>query len=293
MPHRRYFAFRVLLLAGLLVGVAFAQESARPGRARTPRSAGQTARSERTREFLGLGPAPDPAAAARGEKLYASSCSFCHGEKATGAEGPDLIRSAVVLHDEHGDTIGPVVLKGRQDRGMPSFPNFTEPQISDIAAFLHMRVEMAANRGTYKVLNVVVGDAAAGKAYFNGAGRCNTCHSPTGDLANVGSKYSPPDLQAQFLYPGAASRYTPGGSRPSAANQVTVTLASGQVISGKLKTLDDFNVSLYDSSGDYHSWPRDRVKVEVHDPLAAHRELLGQYSDADMHNLLAYLVTLK
>ncbi|MGH9663662.1 MAG: c-type cytochrome, partial [Bryobacteraceae bacterium] len=274
MSHRRYFGIRGVLLAGALVGIALAQESSAPRSARGPR---EGARGERTREFLGLGPTPDPAAAARGEKLYASSCAFCHGAKATGAEGPDLVRSAVVLHDDHGETIGPVVLKGRQDRGMPSFPNFTEAQISDIAAFLHMRVEMAANRGLYKVLNVVTGDAAAGKAYFNGAGRCSTCHSPTGDLAHVASKYSPADLQAQFLYPGAASRYAPGGPRPSAANRVTVTLSSGESISGTLKALDDFNVSVYDSSGDYHSWPRDGVKVKVRDPLAAHRELLGEY----------------
>lgn len=290
MSHRKYFALRGLLLAGALLGIAAAQESPPPKSARAPH---ESARGEHTREFLGLGPAPDPAAAARGAKLYASSCAFCHGEKATGAEGPDLIRSAVVLHDDHGETIGPVVLKGRQDRGMPAFPNFTEAQISDIAAFLHMRVEMAANRGLYQVLNVVVGDPAAGKAYFEGTGRCNTCHSVTGDLAHIASKYSPADLQAQFLYPGSASRYTPGGPRRSAADHVTVTLPSGESISGTLKTLDDFNVSMYDSSGDYHSWPRDRVKVEVQDPLAAHRELLGQYTDADMHNLLAYLVTLK
>src|ERR1700722_12898025 len=62
-----------------------------------------------TREFLGLGPPPDAAAAARGEKLFAPNCAFCHGEKARGAAGPNLVRSAVVLHDEKGELVGPAV----------------------------------------------------------------------------------------------------------------------------------------------------------------------------------------
>src|SRR5579883_568975 len=62
-----------------------------------------------TREFLGLGPPPDAAAAARGEKLFAPNCAFCHGEKARGASGPNLVRSAVVLHDEKGELVGPLI----------------------------------------------------------------------------------------------------------------------------------------------------------------------------------------
>ena len=130
-----------------------------------------------TREFLGLGPPPDAAAAARGEKLYAPNCAFCHGEKARGGEGPNLVRSVIVLHDEKGESIGPAILKGFPDRGMPPFPNFAEGQLYDIAQFLHLQVELVANRGIYKRLNVVTGDARAGEAYFNGAGGCKGCHS--------------------------------------------------------------------------------------------------------------------
>ncbi len=271
-----------LLLLFLAAAASFMAVAQRPPAAN---------RSERTREFLGLPPPPDAAAAERGEKVYQSNCAFCHGAKANGAEGPDLVRSALVLHDEGGNLIAPVVSKGRPDRGMPAF-NFSPQQLSDIAAFLHMRVYTAANRGTYKLLDVVTGNAAAGQAYFNGAGRCNTCHSPTGDLAGIASKFSPADLQAQFLYPGNGTRIDGARTRrePPA---VTVTLSSGETIKGTLKSLDDFDVALFDGNGIYHSWPRDAVKVEVEDRLAAHRELLGQYSDDDMHNLLAYLETLK
>jgi cytochrome c oxidase cbb3-type subunit III len=236
-----------------------------------------------TRDFLGLGAAPDPAAAERGEKLYAPNCAFCHGAKANGAEGPDLVRSALVLHDEKAELIGPVVLKGRADRGMPAFPAMTNEQVSDIAQFLHMRVELAANRGLYKVQNVVIGDAHAGQVYFDA--HCRSCHAS--DLAQVGSKFEPVELQAAFLWPGSIR------GRVAKPAQVTVTPSTGQPVRGTLKRMDDFDVSILDAEGVYHSWPRAQVKVEIPDPLAGHRELLKKYSDDDMHNLLSYLVTLK
>jgi mono/diheme cytochrome c family protein len=241
-----------------------------------------------------LGPAPDSVAAARGEKLFGSNCAFCHGVKATGAEGPDLVRSALVLHDEKGELIGPVVLNGRPEKGMPSFPSFTQAQIYDIAQFLHSRVEAVANRGLYTVQNVVTGNAQKGEEYFNGAGQCKTCHSPTGDLAHVASKFQPVDLQAAFLYPPSVTAFEKGSAKASSPTLVTVTLPSGGSVSGTLKRLDDFNISIYDDSGTYHSWARTaEIKVNIRDPLRAHRELLQKYTDDDMHNLLAYLVKLK
>jgi mono/diheme cytochrome c family protein len=235
-----------------------------------------------TREFLGLGTPPDAPAAARGEKIYKSNCGFCHGEKARGAEGPNLVRSAVVLHDEKGDQIGPLVAKGAVDRGMPAFPNFTKEQLYDISQYLHLQVELVANRGLYKRLNVVTGDPQKGEAYFNTA--CKSCHSVTGDLAHVGSKQAPDQLQSRFVWPAA---------RGNAKRQVTVKLASGEVVKGTLKQLDDVNVSMFDSTGTYRSWPVTAVKVEIEDRLAGHRALLDKYTDADLHNLTAYLVTFK
>jgi cytochrome c oxidase cbb3-type subunit 3 len=241
------------------------------------------------REFLGLGPAPDPVAAERGEKLYASNCAFCHGAKARGAEAPSLVRSPLVLHDEKGELIAPVVVKGRVDKGMPAFPSLTETQIYDLGQFLHLQIELAANRGTYKRLNVVTGDARKGETYFNGTGKCNTCHSAAGDLAHIASKYPPDQLQTKLLWPDAGGGFDDSGK----ARKAKITLPSGESFSGTLKSLDDFNVAIYGPAGDYHSWSRDKVKVEIDDRLAAHRRLLDKYTDADIHNLLAYLVTLK
>jgi mono/diheme cytochrome c family protein len=283
--------FACLLAAAVLP--LFAQDDIPPAGGRGAGRGGGGGRGN-TRDFLGLGPAPDAAAAGRGEKLYSPNCGFCHGDKARGAEGPNLVRSPIVLHDEKGETISPVVSQGRPDKGMPAFAQFTKDQLYDISQYLHLQVELVANRGTYKRLNVVTGDAKAGEAYFNGTGGCKNCHSPTGDLAKIGSRMQPDQLQTRFVWPGPGG-FGGGGGRGGAANaqKVTVTLANGQPIAGTLKRQDDFDISIYDAQGNYHSWPRDTVKVQLEDKLAGHRDLLPKYTDQDMHNLTAYLVTLK
>lgn len=248
-------------------------------------------RAERGRQFLGLAAPADPIAAARGQVIFQQNCAFCHGANATGAEGPDLLRSTVVLHDEKGETIGPLILGGRPEKGMPAFPGLAQPQIYDLAEFLHERVEQAANRFGYKMQNIVTGDVKAGREYFNGPGRCNSCHSATGDLAHIASKFEPADLQALFLYPAHSEDKDKKGQ--TAVAKVRITLPSGETVSGRLKRMDDFEVSIWDTSGAYRSWPRENVKVEIEDPLHTHRELLDQYTDADMHNMIAYLESLK
>jgi cytochrome c oxidase cbb3-type subunit 3 len=229
-------------------------------------------------------PVPPADAVERGERLFVASCGFCHGANAKGGEGgPDLVRSVIVLDDENGDRIGPVVRSGRPGKGMPPF-TFSPAQISDIAAFLRVRTQAAIDRRAYAIRDLVTGDAKAGQAFFNGAGKCGNCHSPAGDLAGIGAKYPPMALQSVFLYPSGKRQ------RPA---EVTVTPRASSSVSGVLEYLDDFTVGLRDSTGYYHSFSRDAIKMEVRDPAAAHVDLLRQYTDADMHNVLAYLVTLK
>jgi cytochrome c oxidase cbb3-type subunit 3 len=233
--------------------------------------------------------AKDPAVE-RGRKQFAESCGFCHGADATGARGPDLLRSTLVAHDVKGDQIGEVIRRGRPDKGMPALANITDEQITDIAAFLHARaaegVESSGIPRTYPVEKLLTGNADVGKAFFDGAGGCKNCHSPTGDLAGVAGKYSSPiELEAHMLYPG----HRKNGPRPTAI----VTLPSSEQIKGQLVHADDFAVGLLDASGWYRSFSRDRVKVEIQDPLDAHREMLPKLTQADVHNLFAYLESLK
>ena len=237
--------------------------------------------------------AKDPAIE-RGRKQFAESCGFCHGADATGARGPDLVRSPLVAHDIKGDQIGEVIRRGRPDKGMPALANMTDEQIADIAAFLHERakegLESAGIPGSYPVEKLLTGNADAGKAFFNGAGGCKNCHSPTGDLAGIGGKYSPVELEAHMLYPGHRRRDT-GGAKVQTT--VVVTVPSGEQIKGELVHADDFVVGLRDASGWYRSFLRNSVKVEIQDPLAAHRDLLPKLTQAEVHNLFAYLASLK
>lgn len=227
---------------------------------------------------------PSPAVE-QGEKTFEGNCAFCHGEDATGGRGPDLVRSALVAHDKDGDLIGPVVLNGRPSKGMPPL-HLSDSQIADIAAFLHFRqlqsLRSASVPSDYALKWLLTGNAAEGKAFFNGAGGCKSCHSPTGDLAHVASKFEPLGLETQMLYP-----------RSDVQRTVTVTLPSGQTIEGPLVHLDEFSVALRDSAGWYRSFPLDKVKVSVHDPLAAHRQMLDKLTQSDIHNLFAYMETLK
>ena len=238
--------------------------------------------------FFGLAPPPDLQAVERGQRLFVASCGFCHGSTAKGGNnGPDLVRSVLVLHDEgSGTEVAPVILEGRPAKGMPKFA-MSGAQIKDIASFLLSLSHAAVNRGDYRILNVVTGDPNAGMAFFNA--HCVGCHSPTGDLAHIAGKYEPPVLQGRFLYPKARSS-------PRSQITVTVTLRSGQSFSGRLSSIDDFSVALTDESGQYRSWLVDEgsgIQVVLDDPLAGHERLLKIYTDADMHNVLAYLETHK
>ncbi len=231
-------------------------------------------------------PKIDKAAVARGRADFQSSCGFCHGEDARGGRAPDLIRSPLVNRDEGGNLISPVIRNGRPDKGMPSFPSLKDDQIADIIAFLHDSAQQALHSGRvstdYPVEKLLTGNAAAGKAYFNGAGGCTKCHSVTGDLAGISKKYSPIELQQHMVYPARGATST-----------ATVTMGDGKKFEGTVKSENEFTIAMICSDGWFRSWPRDQVKVEVHDPLAAHRGLMEKYSDADIHNLFAYLESLK
>lgn len=230
---------------------------------------------------------PQPTEAARrGQNQFQKTCAFCHGPAANGSSsGPNLLRSAVVRHDENGNLIGPVIREGRPDKGMPAF-QLTADQILDVAAFLHFRLAQSDVRSPrrpgadFSAAKVLVGNAAAGKAFFNGVGGCAACHSPTGDLAGIARKYSPVDLQARLLYPA---------DQPPT---VSVTDSSGKQYEGKLRQLTNYDVAIEESDGWYRSWPLSTVKIQIHDSLDAHRQLLSKYTDSDMHNMLSYLETL-
>ncbi len=239
----------------------------------------------------------DPAAVARGKQTFGVSCGFCHGSDARGGEtGPNLVRSQLVLDDQHGETIAPTIMNGRVDRGMPKF-DFDMAQVADIAAFIHSLSSSTRGEAISPPVNIVVGDAKAGEAYFNGAGKCSSCHSATGDLAGIGSKHDPKTLQNLVLSGGGGRPSNLAGAPASHVPPTTVTVSfpGGQKYEGRLDHLDAFDVSLTSGDETYHSFAIHGAvpQVVVHNPLQQHLDMLPTIKDADIHNLTAYLVTLK
>jgi mono/diheme cytochrome c family protein len=244
----------------------------------------------------------DGEAVKRGQALQVERCGFCHGSNARGgAGGSDLTRSALVAEDEGGKQLGEFLKLGRPERNMPAFPDLTDAQVKDLAEFLHEAIYAAANRGGYKILDILVGDAKAGEAYFNA--NCASCHSASGDLKGVGAKYDPVALQQRMLMPRGGGRRGQGpGGRPNppymepTATRAAVKLASGETIHGALLGVTDFQVVIWDPQADkLRSFLRhDGVPaVELTDPLQAHIDMWKKWTDSDMHNVTAYLAGLK
>jgi cytochrome c oxidase cbb3-type subunit III len=229
-----------------------------------------------------------------GQGRFASQCGFCHGRDAAGGEtGPDLTRSAIVAEDVRGNRIAPIVRAGVPDKGMPAI-TLSDADMAAIVAFIHdakTKAESASGgRRAVDVDDLRTGNVDAGKRYFNGAGGCATCHAIAGDFARVGSRFEGLALLQRMLYPGSGRGAGPAAVPPG----VTVTTSSGQTVTGKLAFRDEFTVSLIDADGWTRSWPIGSVRISGgDDPLRAHIELLAKYTDEDMHDVLAYLQTLR
>jgi hypothetical protein len=199
-----------------------------------------------------------------------------------------------VLDDQYGELMGPVILNGRPGRGMPKFA-FNNPQVTDVANFIHSFRAAGYDVSRNTPENIIVGDAKAGEAFFTA--KCAGCHSPAGDLKGFAAKFADPKMMQQnWLMPGSGGRG--GGMAPPVKvppTTVTVTLPSGEKVDGTLDRLDDFVVSLTQADGTHRSFRAegDTPKVEVHDPLQPHRDLLRTYGDPDIHNVTAFLATLR
>jgi mono/diheme cytochrome c family protein len=232
--------------------------------------------------------------ATRGQQVFGQHCAFCHGADARGGAqgGADLLQSPIVIEDQGGAGLGKFLAVGRPEKNMPKF-DLPRLRVVEIAAFLHGRVG-AASSSRFKV-DILVGDPKAGAAYFNGPGQCTTCHSVTGDLAHIGAKYDPVMLQGRMVVPRGRGGYVGADNDRDLPLRATVTLPSGQIVTGDVLYLSDFHLTLKDASGKRHTISRrgDVPKVDISDPLHAHLALLRTLSDTSMHDLTAFLVTLK
>lgn len=260
------------------------------GYAQTPASSPASKRPPATKTAQTYSPAQIQA----GQSRFASQCGFCHGRDAAGGEsGPDLTRSTLVAEDVRGDTLAPMVRAGRPDKGMPGIA-LSDADMIAVVAFIHdarTKAEtLGGGRRSVDVDDLQTGNAAAGKQYFNGAGGCATCHALTSDFATIGARFQGLALLQRMLYPGSGRDAGPAATPPV----VTITGTTGAVFTGKLANRDEFTITLTDAAGWTRSWPIDAVRIDGgENPLRAHIEHLAKYTDTDIHNVFAYLQTLR
>jgi cytochrome c oxidase cbb3-type subunit 3 len=307
--------FALLLLPAALVAQAPPPAAPAPGPAQAQTPEGRGAGQGRGAAAQGRGPnfpqqqrrLADPAVLARGKGLYESNCAACHGIDLRGGQqgGPNLLRSQTVLSDKEGELIAPIVQGGRPNppAGAPPMPAFPFPpdDIKAVAEYLHSVLGRAGNQGRPPEGDLVppekalVGDASAGQAVFSA--RCATCHSVTGDLRAVASRVPDPRELQNLWVAGRAGggRGGRGGGTPTRPVTVTVTPVSGPRVEGRLVRIDDFIVALVQEDGSRRTFSRNGSdpKVELKDPADAHRKLVPTLSDTEMHNVTAYLWTIK
>jgi cytochrome c oxidase cbb3-type subunit 3 len=299
-------ALRASMLAGFTILAASLAAQGTPqapppapagGAPQTPPPAGRGAqgRGRGLATFPAQQRAPgDPALIERGKGLYSINCTACHGNdlRGGGTGGPNLLRSQVVLNDQKGELILPIVHGSRAERGMPPLP-LSDTDVQAVAEYIHSVVATARGQGAPPESdtpppNALVGNASAGETYFKA--KCSSCHSPTGDLKGIGTKLLEAKmLQNYWVMGGGGGR---GGGKPVT---VTVTLASGEKAEGPLVRIDDFLVTLAQADGTTRTFVRDgdRPAVVINDPQAPHKAMLTMLTDTDMHNVTAYLATLK
>jgi cytochrome c oxidase cbb3-type subunit III len=246
-------------------------------------------------------PLVDPVAADRGRRVYAVECVTCHGASARGSErGVSLVRSLLVLEDRQGSRLGPFLKAGHPTQSGTPSANLPATDAADLMHFLRQRINDTL-RGSplFTVQNILTGDPAAGEAYFNGEGRCTTCHSVTGDLAKVSSRIPlPVDLQQRMLFPVRGRGARGGGAAPAAPTRtaiaIAITPATGPALSGVLVEEDDFYVTYRDQANVVRVVKRTPgMKVVKTDPLREHQLLLDRITDKNIHDLVAYLEKLK
>jgi cytochrome c oxidase cbb3-type subunit 3 len=235
----------------------------------------------------------------RGKSLYEAHCASCHASDLRGgSKGTNLLRSGTALSDQHGELVGAAVARHSPAMTLVAADSFA------VAEYLHSMLATTGGQGSPPgrnpegiELNLLVGDAKAGATYF--ATACASCHSISGDLKGIGSKFEDVRALQNAWVAGSGGRFGGGGrGAGGAGSPATITMADGSKLEGTLVRKDDFLVILMLPDGTRKSMARTNgvPKVDVKDPTAAHKKMVLELDDPDnkrMHDVTAYLWTIK
>lgn len=215
---------------------------------------------------------------AAGRQQFEKRCGGCHGADGMGGERAPAISSGDRARLRSENAVRELLRTGIPDAGMPPF-TLPEPELSQIVAFVRSHVTPARE-------NMPTGDAAAGQAFFFGAGRCAQCHMINGrggvsgpDLSDAGSELTLGEMEQSLLNPQVR--------RSRGYQVVCLHLASGGSVKGFLRneTLYDFQVQDFD--GRLHLLRRKEVSGIDRDKSSYMPALKA--SPAELQNLLAFL----
>ena len=227
-------------------------------------------------------PAADIAA---GSTIYQASCAQCHGATGIGVGGIDLRRGRLPRASTD-DALAALVSSGIPGTGMPQF-RFSADEMRALIAFVRAGLGADAN-----VPPVALGDAARGRAIFEGDGRCLSCHRVGAagersgpELTDIGATRTPASLYRSLLDPS-------GGMRPI-NRPVRAVLGDGSIVTGRRLNEDTYTVQIVTPAGRLVSLVKRELRewsVNATSPMPSYKDRLTADALAD---LLAYLVSLK
>ncbi len=218
-----------------------------------------------------------------GYRLYAGQCQLCHGLNGDGVGGTNLGRQQFRFVATDAD-IRRMITNGSTGGGMPAFA-LKDEEVDGLIAFI--RSGMDRSGVTFRL-----GDAARGKALYDGSGGCASCHRIAGqgartapNLTDIGLLRRPGQLFTSLTDPIKATMPI---NRP-----VVILLKNGRTVKGRRYDEDTFLIRLIDDGENMLSIAKADIRsyqVRTDTVMPSFR---GQLNDGELGDLVAYLMTLK
>lgn len=218
-----------------------------------------------------------------GQRLYGPQCQVCHGANGDGVPGIDL-KLGRFRRAASDDDIARTITSGVPGTGMPAF-RFRPEELVSIVAFIRAGFDPASAA-------VRVGDAARGRALFQGKAACAQCHRVNGvgprvapDLSDIGAIRTLAALQRALL--------TPEESALPIHRGVTVVTKDGRTLHGRRLNEDTYTVQIIDQQENLLSLDKATLRRLTVDTDANMPSYADRLTSDELADVIAYLVSLK